>query len=49
MSDKSSQYLNRLSSILRNPLFVPFVLFGFRKNRASYSARSYSAIIGAMP
>ncbi len=40
MDQRSSQYLNWLSRILRHLVLVQFVLFGFRKNRASYSARS---------
>ena len=40
MSQKSSQYLNQLSHIRRCSIPVRSVLFGFRKNRASYSARS---------
>ena len=35
----SSQYLNSLSRLLGHLASVRFVLFGFRKNRASYSSR----------
>jgi len=40
MNQRSSQFLNWLSYILSHLASVQFVLFGFRKNRASYSARS---------
>jgi hypothetical protein len=40
MSQKSYQYSNRLPSVLSEWDSVRIVLFGFRKNRASYSARS---------
>jgi len=36
----SSQYLDWLSRVLSRLASVQFVLFGFRKDRASYSARS---------
>ena len=34
------QYLKRLRCVLGPVDWIQFVLFGFRKNRASYSARS---------
>ncbi len=40
MDPRSTQYLNWLSRLLSHLASVQFVLFGFRKNRASYSARS---------
>jgi len=40
MDQKSSQYLNGLPHIPRVLTTVQFVLFQFRANRASYSARS---------
>ena len=40
MDPRSTQYLNWLSHLLSHLASVQFVLFGFRKNRASYSARS---------
>jgi len=42
MDQKSTQYLNWLRRVLRYGASAQFVLFGFRKNRASYSARSSS-------
>ena len=41
MHQKSSQYLNSLDRLLSHLASVRFVLFEFRKNRASYSARSF--------
>jgi hypothetical protein len=40
MYDRSSQYLSRLPRVLGYGAAVQFVLFGFRRNRASHSARS---------
>ena len=40
MGQKSYQYLNRLLGVLSEWASVQVVLFGFRGNRASYSARS---------
>ena len=40
MDQESFQYLNQLPVVLRYGAAAPLVLFGFRKNRASYSARS---------
>jgi hypothetical protein len=40
MYQKSAQYLKRLRCVLGYGAAAQFVLFGFRKNRASYSARS---------
>ena len=37
---KSSQYLNPIRHVLGYRTSVQFVLFGFSKNRASYSPRS---------
>ena len=40
MYQEYSQYLNWLPRVLGYGVAVQFVLFGFRKNRTSYSARS---------
>lgn len=40
MNQEASQFLNRLPCVLRSRVSAQFVLFGFRKNRASYSVRS---------
>ena len=40
MYQKSSPDLNQLPRVLGYGASAPFVLFGFRKNRPSYSARS---------
>ncbi len=40
MDQEFSQGLNWLPCVLGCGVSVQFVLFGFRKNRASYSARS---------
>jgi hypothetical protein len=40
MHQKSLPYLNSLSRLLGHLASVRFVLFGFRRNRASYSSRS---------
>jgi hypothetical protein len=40
MYQKSAQYLKRLRRVLGYGASAQFVLFGFRNNRASYSARS---------
>ena len=40
MYQKSAQYLKRLRRILGYGASAQFVLFGLRKNRPSYSARS---------
>jgi len=40
MGQEYFQYLVQLSHILAHLASVRFVLFGFRKNRASYSSRS---------
>ena len=40
MHQESSQYLNSLSHQLGHVASIRFVLFGFRKNRTLYSARS---------
>ena len=42
MDEDSSQYLNRLRCVLGYGASAQFVLFGFRKNQASYSPRSSS-------
>ena len=39
MHQRFSQYLNRLALVLTYAVTARFALFGFRKNRASYSAR----------
>ncbi len=40
MDSEYSKSLNRSRHILRVPAPAPYVLFGFRTNRTSYSARS---------
>ena len=40
MDQESSQYLKRIPVVLRYRGCAQLVLFGFRKNRPSYSARS---------
>ena len=40
MDQEYSQYLNWSARVLRYGTCAQLVLFGFRKNRASYSARS---------
>jgi hypothetical protein len=40
MGQESYQYLNRLRRDSGYATTAPFVLFGFRKNRAPYSSRS---------
>ena len=40
MNQGSSQFLNRLPCVLWSRVSAQFVLFSFRKNRASYSVRS---------
>ena len=40
MYQKFAQYLDRLRRVLGYGACAQFVLFGFRKNRASYSLRS---------
>jgi len=40
MNQKSAQCLNRLPRVLEYGAAAQFVLFGFRRNWASYSARS---------
>jgi len=40
MIQELSQYMNRLPPVCGFVTTVQFVLFGFTKNRASYSARS---------
>ena len=40
MCQKSAQYLKRLRRVLGYGASAQFVLFGLRKNRASYSVRS---------
>jgi len=40
MDQDFSRYLNRLPCVLRIGASAQFVLFGIRKNRASYSPRS---------
>jgi hypothetical protein len=42
MYQKSGQYLKRLRRVLGCRTCAQFVLFGFSKNRASYSMRSSS-------
>ncbi len=40
MHQESPQYLKRIPRVFRYGASAPFVLFGFRKNRPSYSSRS---------
>ncbi len=40
MNQKSARYLNRLPRVLGYGAAARFVLFGFGKNRTSYSSRS---------
>ena len=40
MDQESSQYLKQIPRVFSYGASAPFVLFGFRKNRPSYSSRS---------
>ena len=40
MDQESCRYLNNLSIVFWYGVAAQFVLFGFRKNRSSYSSRS---------